>query len=137
MHIRLTRKKGCKLTIQSRDCKLRDITRASCAECHAITCCLGDQAIRHQFRQQEHMGHVSYDSRRPRMGLLHRSTLQQLGTSPVKHFFTEQLSKLSIEAYMELCREVGKSFETGTAECNYRSTGKQHAGMIYLGPFVR
>jgi hypothetical protein len=28
-----------------------------------------------------------------------------------KHLFTKQLSKLSIGAYMELCREAGKSFE--------------------------
>ncbi|KAN0069235.1 hypothetical protein V8E54_012864, partial [Elaphomyces granulatus] len=28
-----------------------------------------------------------------------------------KYLFTKQLSKLSIGAYMELCREVGKSFE--------------------------
>ena len=28
-----------------------------------------------------------------------------------EYLFTKQLSKLSIGAYMELCREVGKSFE--------------------------
>jgi hypothetical protein len=28
-----------------------------------------------------------------------------------EHLFTKQLSKYSIGAYMELCREVGKSFE--------------------------
>jgi hypothetical protein len=28
-----------------------------------------------------------------------------------KHLFAKQLSKHSIGAYMELCREVGKSFE--------------------------
>ena len=28
-----------------------------------------------------------------------------------KHLFTKQLSKHSVGAYMELCREVGKSFE--------------------------
>jgi len=28
-----------------------------------------------------------------------------------KYLFTKQLSKLSIGAYMELCREVGKSFK--------------------------
>lgn len=30
---------------------------------------------------------------------------------PEKYLFTKPLSKLSIGAYMELCREVGKSFE--------------------------
>ena len=33
-----------------------------------------------------------------------------------KYLFTKQLSKLSIGAYMELCREVGKSFEAVESE---------------------
>jgi hypothetical protein len=31
--------------------------------------------------------------------------------SEKRHLFTKQLSKHSVGAYMELCREVGKSFE--------------------------
>jgi len=34
-----------------------------------------------------------------------------------KHLFTKQLSKHSVGAYMELCREVGKSFEAVIPAC--------------------
>jgi hypothetical protein len=33
-----------------------------------------------------------------------------------QHLFTKQLSKHSVRAYMELCREVGKSFEAVAQE---------------------
>ena len=45
-----------------------------------------------------------------------------------KHLFKKQLSKHSIGAYMELCREVGKSFEAVVpASVNKESTDEESA----------
>ena len=45
-----------------------------------------------------------------------------------KHLFTKQLSKHSVGAYMELCREVGKSFEAMVpASVTKESIDEEHA----------